>query len=109
MLLRGIKLPAARYLLHTTGNTDYEKKAADNKNEEDPSPAAKPQNDQPSSSIFDSFDTAPQQKPTKENPQSGGMASSIFDNFDAAPPKPKPQKSTGGMASSIFDSFDAAM
>ncbi|KAL7498560.1 hypothetical protein ACHAWT_006431 [Skeletonema menzelii] len=69
----------------------------------DPAPPS-----QPASSIFDSFDAAPQ-KPKPVPKQTADMSSSIFDSFDAAPQKPKPvPKQTADMSSSIFDSFDAA-
>ena len=51
-----------------------------------------------SSSIFDSYDAAPSSRPCQPS-------SSIFDSFDAAPQKPKPASLQN---SSIFDSFDAA-
>jgi len=63
--------------------------------------------DQASYSIFDSFDARPvvKAKPTS-TPKSGNMTSSIFDSFGTAP-KPKITTSTGNdMTSSIFDSFD---
>jgi hypothetical protein len=75
-----------------------------------------------SSSIFDSFDTAPSQrkqtKPAHQVIPSSSIfdsyapappsqpASSIFDSFDAVPQKPK--SSIPAQPASIFDSFDTA-
>lgn len=60
----------------------------------------------PSSSIFDSFDTPRPFAKQHINSYAGNMSSSIFDNFDAAPPKPKPADHAGQVVSSIFDGFD---
>jgi len=63
-------------------------------------------NPQQASSIFDSFDVAPQKPKLPDAP--GGMASSIFDSFDAAPATPTNKGGAGQMQSSIFDDFGAA-
>jgi hypothetical protein len=64
-----------------------------------------------SSSIFDSFDTAPpSQQKQQTQPTTGQMSSSIFDSFDAVPPpkqKLQSRPSSAVVSSPIFDSFDA--
>ncbi|KAL7458931.1 hypothetical protein ACHAWC_010739 [Mediolabrus comicus] len=109
----GIEIPSMR-ILQRVADPLYEEKSSNSgssvkQNGVESSSVLGDKSSAASSSIFDSFDTAPPQR-NQTNPiqEANTPSSSIFDSFDAAPSKTRSAHVKDEPAPSIFDSFDTA-